>query len=62
MLRGASAVAWEGAQALMVESSEAMIREEICFSVQDSTASMVWREVESRHQVFVRIERCLRER
>lgn len=62
MVMGWSAVDWEGAQEVMVESSEEMIRGEMYFSVQEETERLSWREVLSRHQVLVREGRWRRER
>lgn len=59
---GWSSVACEGAQVAMVESSRAMMRGEMCFSVQGSTAMFSWREAVSRHHSLERVGRYRRER
>ena len=62
IVMGWSAVAWEGAQLVMVESSEEMMSGEMYFSVQVETARLSWREVLSRHQVLVMEGRWRRQR
>lgn len=45
-----------------MESSEAMIRGEMCFCVQISAAMFREREAVSRHHSFESVGRCRRER
>lgn len=58
LVRGFSALL----RRILVGEMGRKFRERTYFSVQASTAIMVWRDVESRHQVLERVGRFLRER
>lgn len=57
MVIGWSSVAWDGAQAAIVDSSRATMSGETYFSVQGSSAMLSWREALSRHHSFARVGR-----